>query len=220
MATVGDPIVLGVARTPTQALQTAAAGSKISTNEFGVQSGVIRHFCGNQAQAQGLRPAEGTAFSGQLPQFKGFLADYAGDVVGEEGQACYIDVVYCAIDPRFVVKADEDTELRWINTSDSALVSDIATYGRIGLPEPVATIKYADTKRCELTKSTNLYSATDSFRAKLLPPISDFRFVVKRYSLLVGWDPAHPTAGVPTKNVVKYGDQYYRVFYYFIVFKP
>jgi len=143
----GSPIPLGSAASSNVLIPDSR--SKIATDDFGIQRGTIRFQLGNQSFAQNLRPAKGSPYTGDLPQFRGFLVDYPGDIQGEEGQAAYVDVTYAKLDPRFVMEPQLGHDLEY---RDAGFLTDFGSGGlflqqpQIPIPHPLVSVKFSDTK--------------------------------------------------------------------------
>lgn len=95
----GDPIRLGSA-SGTSLIPTS--NSRIETDEYGVQRGTVSYQLGDQSSSQSVRITLGSAYSGTLPQFNGFLVNRSGDISGGQGQSATIDVEYVKLDPLWV----------------------------------------------------------------------------------------------------------------------
>jgi hypothetical protein len=136
----GDPIRTGQAAR--SGVLIPDAGSKISTDEYGIQRGKIRHHLGDQSRAQAVRPVKGSAYTGALPQFSGFLVNESGDIKGLEGAAAAIETEYCQLDPRFIILPDRtnDIEYRDLNLNNAISLPNAA------IAHPVVTYKFSDKK--------------------------------------------------------------------------
>jgi hypothetical protein len=136
----GSPIILGSAASNT--VLTPDAGSSIKTDEYGIQRGTIRFQLGDQAYAQNLRPAAGSLYTGSLPQFKDFLVDEPGDILGGEGKTAFLPVTCAKLDPKFVKLPVEsqDIEFRDVTITLGVVVTVLPN---IPVPHPVLTYKFA-----------------------------------------------------------------------------
>jgi len=137
----GNPILLGTASGG--ATLVADAGSQIKTDEYGIQRGTIHHNLGDQANAQNKRFKPGSAYSGSLPQFAGFLVDEPADIIGGEGMTAVLPCTYARLDPLFVKLPDEsqDIEYRDVQYTDANIATNIP------VPHPLLTYKFAAAKR-------------------------------------------------------------------------
>jgi hypothetical protein len=115
-------------------------GSTIEPDEYGIDTGTIRYSLGSQAQARGLRPARGSAYNGNLPQFNGMFAD-TSRIIGLEGRACSIEVRYYALNATWGVPPPartHDLELR------DFFIGETIRIPGVPIPHPVLTYRFSD----------------------------------------------------------------------------
>lgn len=136
----GERIPLGTAST---GVLVPDIGSQIQTDQFGIDSGVIRHSLGNQSGAHALRPAAGDLYDGTLPQFAGFFADGSG-ITGRDGNASYVDVVYRKRVPNWpkipVRTHDSESHSFQITQGDPSVTY---TYNGMTVRHPVLTYRFS-----------------------------------------------------------------------------
>src|SRR5438045_422766 len=142
---VDDPIRIGTAAA---SALIAEAGSRIATDDFGVQHGSVRHWLGDQSLAQSSRFALGASYSGSLPQFSGFLVEKSGDITGIDAKCANLDVLYAKIDSLWSNVPKRTHDLQLVNITPG----DISSYGALAqtlyeiivpIPHPVISYKYA-----------------------------------------------------------------------------
>jgi hypothetical protein len=169
---VSAPILLGTARSSEL---VPDVGSQITTNEFGMDVGLIRHHLGDQSSAQSLRPARGSAYSGQLPQFKGMLVHDHG-IVGREAQAAFIDVEYRALNPDWKILPVRSHDQEYLDISGFVGPAINVRQRHVPVPHPLVTVKFS------ADKPTDKLGVTDT--PSFLPKIS--RFVYPIYGITGG----------------------------------
>jgi hypothetical protein len=179
----GSPIPLGTAA---QAVLVPDAGSQITTNDFGVDVGTIRHSLGDQAQAQGKRPPPGYPYAGTLPQFRGFYVDRTA-ITGGEAKTCVVNMTMKAINPQWGVQPPEkshDLEIRDI--TDLGI-----TFQGIPIPHPVITYRFASAKATDMLGkfSQNLRNA---------PEIGAYRFPLGALNPSTGAQAVYALSFVPS----------------------
>ena len=123
-------------------------GSSITTSDFGVQRGTIRHFLSDQSLVQASRFNLGSSYTGSLPQFSTFFVEKSGDIQGIDGKCCYLDVTYARIDPLWVklAKVGRDLEIKQIKVADTVgfgtLLDSFLTVV-IPIAHPLVTYRYS-----------------------------------------------------------------------------
>lgn len=172
-----EPIRLGTAALSTL---VAESGSHITTDDFGLQHGTVRHWLGDQSVAQSSRFALGSSYSGTLPQFSGFYVDKSGDITGIDGKCANLDVEYVRLDPLWsnVPKRTHDLQLVNVSTADPGAgfgqLTETFSQALVPMPHPVLTYKYAS---ASYPSSLGTYSANPGSA----PTMADFVFKLQNH---------------------------------------
>lgn len=142
----GNPIKIGSA---TLAALIPGIPSRIITDEFGVQHGVIPYQLGDQTISQNLRLTPGTLYNGTLTQFNGFFVERSGDITGREASAAIVEIGYAQIDPKFIVlpRRSHELQIASIIPSSQSLsgIFDTLTIQPVPIPHPVLVYKFSRT---------------------------------------------------------------------------
>jgi len=141
----GDPIRIGSASGSTL---VPGIPSRIITDEFGVQHGVVPYQIGDQSLSQGARITPGTLYSGSLSQFNGFFVERSGDITGREAGCAIIDIQYAQIDPKFIVLPTKGHDLQILAFPTAELtgfnqILETLTTITVPLVHPLLTYKFA-----------------------------------------------------------------------------
>lgn len=172
-----DPIRIGSAAT---AALIAESGSRIATDDFGVQHGTITHWLGDQSLAQSSRFALGAAYSGSLPQYSGFYVEKSGDITGIDGKCAELDVQLAKIDPLWqtLPRVKFDLELKQMRLGD--LAAELAFMESlftlvIPIPHPVIDLTFGSATRPNQIGSYGTPSGA--------PSVGTYTFKVNQFTL-------------------------------------
>ncbi len=182
-----SPIRLGSAGS---AALVPTTSSSISTDEFGVQHGTITYNVGPETAAAGLRISLGSAYSGTLGSFSGFVVEKSGDIKGAEGNCATVDVGYAKIDPLFVRTIEVDSVLNYSSNALSQLViwtAGIAQNNIFGFPDPTVSVKYASATEPNIGTS-GIYSMNPLNFPDTPDILVPFTFHVLAGSVISYWD--------------------------------